>query len=163
MTVLSFQVGQAGLGGVFPSMIFVETNDTLSEVLAVGYLDHMFAENVPLQNGMMALVSTKPTTNSPVVNTYWLEVAFASGHWSLIQDTNVIVARTANIGGAGAGPLTISVPGMTSSSVVIATISTSSNTVAVAKAAAGSGSFALTLTSDPGATLTVNYIAYLVP
>lgn len=83
MTVLSFQVNYPGQAGVFPSEIAIQTNNTLAQVLATGFLDHMFAENVPLENGMMALVSTKPTPNSATVNTSWLNVVFASGHWSL--------------------------------------------------------------------------------
>jgi hypothetical protein len=83
MTVLSFQINDAGQAGVFPSIIRIETNNTLAEVSATGFLDHMFAENVPLQNGMMALVSTKPTPNSAVTQSSWLDVVFASGRWSL--------------------------------------------------------------------------------
>ncbi len=75
--------------------------------------------------------------------------------------TQVKAATTANIGGAGAGPLTIAVAGLTAASVVVATIATSSNTVAVAKAVAGTDNFDLLLTGDPGATLTVNYVAYI--
>ena len=83
MTILSFTVNEAGQGGVIPAIIRIQTNDTLADVLVTGYLDHMFAENVPLQNGMMALVQTRPTPNSSTVNASWLEVKFASGHWSL--------------------------------------------------------------------------------
>jgi hypothetical protein len=83
MTILSFNINEPGQAGVFPSMIRIQTNNTLAQVLVTGFLDEMFSENVPLQNGMMALVSTKPSVNSSVVNTSWLEVKFASGHWTL--------------------------------------------------------------------------------
>lgn len=74
---------------------------------------------------------------------------------------NIKAAVTGNIGGAGAGPISVSVTGMTASSVVVATIATSSNTVSVAKAVAGSGSFDITFSGDPGATCTVNYVAFI--
>lgn len=75
--------------------------------------------------------------------------------------TNIKAATTGNIGGAGAGPITVTVAGLTASSVVVATVATSSNTVAVAKAVAGSGNFDVTFTADPGATCTLNYIAFI--
>lgn len=298
MTVLSFTVNDAGQAGVFPSQMRIETNNTLAEVLAVGFLDHMFAENVPLQNGMMALVSTKPSPNSAIVQTSWLAIKFASGHWTLTptavapgsiatptianhiavftdtvgslgEDTssainggnlqaglsgtagylasfpatalkgslrvtavantgdtlvtlsnvahgqatvysipdagnalgrvlvgatatpfttahllassgtgglvsdsgiataavqlaaNIKAATTANIGGAGAGPITVSVAGLTAASVVVATIEASSNAVSVVKCNAGSGSFDVTFSGDPGAACTLNYVAFI--
>lgn len=298
MTVISFTVNEPGQAGVFPSMIRIETNNTLAEVLVTGFLDHMFAENVPLQNGMMALVSTKPTPNSSTVNTSWLEVRFASGRWtlsptsvapssitlptianhmavftdtvgSLADDTSVAInggniqaglsgtagylasfpsaalkgslritavantgdtlvtlsnvahgqatvysipdagnalgrvlvgatatpfttahllassgtgglvsdsgiattavqlssnikaATTGNIGGGGAGPITVTVAGLTAASIVVATVEASSNAVSVLHATAGSGSFDVTFTGDPGAACTLNYVAFI--
>lgn len=100
MTVLSFQVNYAGQAGVFPSEIAIQTNSTLAQVTAVGYLDHMFAENVPLRNGMMALVSTKPTPSSKTVQTSWLNVVNASNHWSLtataVSPSSVTLPTIAN-------------------------------------------------------------------
>lgn len=75
---------------------------------------------------------------------------------------DVTAATTANIGGAGAGPLTVTVAGLTTSSVVVATVATSSNAVSVIKAVAGTGNFDVTFSADPGATCTLNYVAYIV-
>ncbi len=298
MTVLSFTVNEAGQAGVFPSMIRIETNNTLAEVTATGFLDHMFAENVPLQNGMMALVSTKPTPNSPITQSSWLDVVFSSSHWSLTptavapgsitlptianhmavftdtvgtlaEDTSVAInggniqaglsgtagylasfpatlakgsfrvtavantgdtlvtlsnvahgqasvysipdcgnavgrvlvgatatpfttahllassgtgglvgdsgiataavqlsanikaATTANIGGAGAGPITVTVAGLTAASVVVATIESSSNAVSVLHATAGTGNFDVTFSGDPGASCLLNYVSFI--
>jgi len=77
--------------------------------------------------------------------------------------TQVKAAVTGNIGGGGAGPITVSVPGLTSTSVVVATIVTSSNLVAVAQVIPASGSFNVTFTGDPGATCALSYIAYIAP
>lgn len=100
MTVLSFQINEPGQAGVFPSMMRIETNNTLAEVLVTGFLDHMFAENIPLQNGTMALVTTKPSPGSSVVNTSWLEVRFASGRWSLsptaVAPSSIVIPTIAN-------------------------------------------------------------------
>ncbi len=75
--------------------------------------------------------------------------------------TQVKAVLTGNIGGAGAGPLTVTVAGMTAASVVVATVSSSSNPCYVLTTVAGTGSFALTVNTDPGASLIVNYIAYI--
>lgn len=77
------------------------------------------------------------------------------------QKTQVKAVLTGNIGGSGAGPLTVSVAGMTNASVVVCTVSTSSNACYVLKATPGTGSFALTVSADPGASLVVSYIAYI--
>ncbi len=298
MPILSLQINEPGQAGVKPAMVRIDTNDTLAEVLVTGYLDHQFAENIPLQNGMMALVSTRTTPNSAVVHSSWLDVVFASGHWSLtptavapgaivvptianhlavFTDTigslsedvgtaiqggniqaglsgtagylasfpatlakgsfrvvavantgdtlvtlsnvahgqatvysipdagnalgrvlvgatatpfttghllassgtgglvadsgvattavqlsaNIKAATTGNIGGAGAGPITVTVAGLTAASVVVATVEASSNAVSVLHATAGTGNFDVTFSGDPGASCTLNYIAFI--
>ena len=80
---------------------------------------------------------------------------------SVQSSANIKAATTANIGGAGAGPITVAVTGMTASSVVVATIATSSNPVSVVKAVAGSAGFNVTFSGDPGATCTLNYVAFI--
>jgi hypothetical protein len=96
----------------------------------------------------------------------------ASGTAGIVADSGIVATNvqlktqvkavlTGNIGGAGAGPLTITVAGMTAASVVVVTVSSSSNACYALTAVAGSGSFALTMNADPGATLIVNYIAYI--
>lgn len=77
------------------------------------------------------------------------------------QKTQVKAVLSANIGGAGAGPLTVNVTNMTTASVVVVTVSSSSNACYVVKATPGTGSFALTVNTDPGASLIINYIAYI--
>jgi hypothetical protein len=96
----------------------------------------------------------------------------ASGTAGLVADSGIVATNvqlktqvkavlSGNIGGAGAGPLTVTVAGMTAASVVVATVSSSSNACYVLTAVAGTGSFALTVSADPGASLIVNYIAYI--
>jgi hypothetical protein len=74
---------------------------------------------------------------------------------------NIKAATTADIGGGGAGPLTVVVAGLTAASVVVATVEASSNAVSVVKCTAGSGSFDITFSGDPGAACTVNYVAFI--
>lgn len=96
----------------------------------------------------------------------------ASGTAGLIADAgvaasalqlsaNIKAATTGNIGGAGAGPITVTVAGLTAASIVVATVEASTNPVSVIAATAGSGNFDVTFSADPGATCTLNYIAFI--
>lgn len=76
--------------------------------------------------------------------------------------TEVKAAATADIGGAGAGPISVVVAGLTASSIITATIASSSNAVAVAKCIGTATGFDITFTADPGAACVVNYVAYVV-
>jgi len=161
MTVLSFNINYPGQAGVFPNEISIQTNNTLDEVMAVGYLDHMFAENVPIENGMMALVSTKPAPNSPVTNTVSLQITFASGRWSLKPSliNPMKVATTAAYAGGGTSHA-FAATGLTSSSIVTANILTSTNSVSITKVVPSANTLTITFSADPGAGTTVNYIAF---
>lgn len=74
---------------------------------------------------------------------------------------NIKAQQVASLGGGGAGPLTVTAAGCTTSSVICVDIVASSNTVSVAKVTPGTGNFALTLSGDPGATLTISYIMFI--
>lgn len=94
------------------------------------------------------------------------------GSWSLMNNrnltasaiqlkANIKAALTGNIGGAGAGPIDVTVTGMTAASVVVASLSSSSNAVAVQTVLPGSGKFSVTFTGDPGASAILNYVAFI--
>lgn len=75
---------------------------------------------------------------------------------------NIKANSTADIGGGGAGPISVVVAGLTAASKVVATIASSSNAVAVAKCIATATGFDITFTGDPGAACVVNYVAFVV-
>jgi hypothetical protein len=83
MTILNVGYADVGLVGVRPAIMFLETNNTLAEVLATGFLNGLVALNEPLSDYMMALVSTKTTPSSPNVDVGWLEVHRSGTDWSL--------------------------------------------------------------------------------
>lgn len=87
---------------------------------------------------------------------------------SLVDDAAASNARTtlqifsgvtADIGGGGAGPISVVVAGMSAASAVVATIASSTNTVAVAKCISTATGFDITFDGDPGAACVVNYVA----
>lgn len=75
---------------------------------------------------------------------------------------NIKAAVTPNIGAGGAGPISVAVTGMTASSVISGAIATSSNPVSIEKMVATSTGFNILFSGDPGATCTVNYVAFIV-
>lgn len=170
--------GSSGDAGTFISFPATAANGTL--ILAAANAGGAF--NTTISNGTMAQSSvyTIPDVTAATGQFVVKTAAFVSGN--LIQasgtagvtvdsgvattnvqlKTQVKAATTGNIGGAGAGPITVTVAGLTAASVVVATIATSSNTVSVAKAVAGTGNFDVLFSGDPGATCTLNYVAYIV-
>lgn len=84
MPILSTKLVTTGLSGVKPSIIYIDTDDTLAEVTATGYLNSSVALGVSFNEHMMALVSTKASA-SAAVTVSWLEVSHVSGNWSLVD------------------------------------------------------------------------------
>lgn len=75
--------------------------------------------------------------------------------------TNIKAATTGNIGGAGAGPISVVVAGLTAASAVVATVESSSNPVSVIACTATGTGFDITFSADPGASCLVNYVAFI--
>lgn len=169
--------GSSGDAGTFISFPATAANGTL--ILAAANAGGAF--NTTVSNGTMgqSTVYTIPdvaaATGQFLVKTAALvsgNLLQASGTGGVTVDsgvattnvqlkTQVKAAQTADIGGAGAGPINVVVAGLTAASVVVASIISSSNTVAVAKVAPGAGSFDITFTADPGAACVVSYVAYI--
>ena len=144
--------------------IFTNANGTIGDGGVAGTAAAKAATN-------NSLADVASTAGSGFTIGHLISAADAAG---TIQDTgiastavqlsaNIKAATTGNIGGSGAGPLTVTVAGMTSSSVVVVTGVTSSNACYPLHAVPGTGSFALTMSADPGATLTVSYVAFIAP
>lgn len=75
---------------------------------------------------------------------------------------NIKANRTANIGGGGAGPISVVVAGVTAASIIVGDIQASSNPVDIQKITATATGFDILFSADPGATCTVNYVAFVV-
>lgn len=74
---------------------------------------------------------------------------------------NIQATRSNNVGGGGAGPITIAHMGVNVNSIVLATIDTSTNAVGIAKATAGVNQIDFLFTGDPGASCFVNYVVFI--
>lgn len=172
--------GSSGDAGTFISFPATAANGTL--IVAASNAGGAF--NTTISNGTMAQSSvyTIPdvsnaagrflvgATATPFVSGNF---PVASGTGGLMVDsglsaaniqnkTNIIANSTSDIGGGGAGPISVVVAGLTASSKIVATIASSSNAVAVAKCVATATGFDITFTADPGAACVVNYVAFIV-
>lgn len=78
-----------GLVGVYPTFIYISTNDTLATVTATGYLNAWNALNPgQLVDGDMALVITKTAPGATDANSGLLQVNYSAGNWSLQSTTS---------------------------------------------------------------------------
>ncbi len=80
MPILSTNFNDIGNAGQFPSLIRIDTDDSLSTVLSVGYLNVLKDQNLPLSEDTVALVSTGVGVHKAVTA---LAMVFLNGNWSL--------------------------------------------------------------------------------
>lgn len=97
MPIKNIQISQAGLSNVYPSWVYIDTNDTYSQVTTTGYLNTQAKVNLnELSTKMIAVVTTQATqaiTANPVV--YWFQLQNNSGVWSLIPLSQGALLNTA--------------------------------------------------------------------
>ena len=74
--------------------------------------------------------------------------------------TQLFAIGQANVGGGGAGPLTVTVAGLNSSDFVNVTLVSSTNPVTIINVTPGNGSFTVTFSGDPGASAIIVYQAF---
>lgn len=169
--------GSSGDAGTFISFPGTAANGTL--ILAAANAGAAF--NTTISNGTMgqSTVYTIPdvtaATGQFLVKTAALvngNLVQASGTAGVTVDSGVATSNvqlktqvkagiTADIGGAGAGPISVAVASLTAASPIVASVASSSNVVAVAKCIGTATGFDITFTADPGAACVVNYVAYV--
>lgn len=98
MTILNVQIGEIGESGVVPQIIRLETDNTLAEVTATGYLNGLVKQGFALSESDMALVVTKASATS-AKEVAWLEVSKSGANWSLVPTNSpgeVVLPTVAN-------------------------------------------------------------------
>jgi len=157
--------GSGGDAGTFISFPATTANGTL--IIAAANAGGAF--NTTISNGTMAqsTVYTIPdvtaATGQFLVKTAALvsgNLIKASGTAGVVVDAGfaVLANTTAAYGGGGVSNA-FTATGLTTSSIVTATILTSTNAVAIAKAVPTANTLTVTFTGDPGAATTVSWIA----
>lgn len=87
MAILNITISQTGLAGVKPAMAYIETTNTVAEILATGYLNHAVEQGYTFPLPCIALVSTKETPTSQA-ETGWYGLSHVGTNWSLVLDTS---------------------------------------------------------------------------
>lgn len=74
--------------------------------------------------------------------------------------SNLLVVNTADIGGSGAGPIAVTVTGLTAGGYVNVNLLSSSNPVSIMTVSVGTNQFMVTFSGDPGASAIIQYQAF---
>lgn len=80
MPIISTSFNDIGNAGQVPSIVRIETDDSISTVLTTGYLNVLTHQNLPLSENSLALVSTGTGANKAVTA---MRMTYSSGDWSL--------------------------------------------------------------------------------
>ena len=67
MPILNIQLSSTGLAGVKPQWDYIQTNDTVAEVLTVGYLNHSVDHGYSFNQGDLVAVGTLPLKQLPLL------------------------------------------------------------------------------------------------
>lgn len=97
MAILNATSYPPGLVDVIPSVIYIETNDTVATVTATGYLNKRVQQGYVFQESMMALVSTKTAPNAAVVTVGWYDISKSGENWSLIPSTGQLIRQYVSV------------------------------------------------------------------
>lgn len=124
MAILSIKTVQTGLVGVLPSIAYINTTNTVAEVMAAGFLNKEVANGAQFSLPCLAIVSTRSTpTAAPVAGVY--NVVHSGEDWSLAASSNDQIALPSGqilVGNAGgvATPVAMSGDGTISNTGVFA-------------------------------------------
>jgi hypothetical protein len=91
MGIINVTPVQAGLVGVLPSLCYINTDDTIAEVTATGYLNKEVANGLQISLPCIAAVSTKATPTS-AAQVGWYQVSHVGANWSLVIGSNEVIA-----------------------------------------------------------------------
>lgn len=83
MSILNIVLGTAGADNLVPRISYIETNNTVAEILATGFLNQAVQQGYAFSEYDMCLVSTKTTPSAATVQVGWFEVAKSGADTSL--------------------------------------------------------------------------------
>lgn len=139
MTILNFQISNVGEVGVTPRFIYLDTNNTVAQVTATGYLNKFVANGNKVAETDMAVVATRATPNAKEVAVNLFNVTFASGNWSLTANSTLMALPNGQIfvGNSSGNAASVSMSGdATLSNAGVLTIANSAITNAKVSASA---------------------------
>lgn len=110
MAILNITSYPPGLVGVNPSIVYIDTNDTLATVLTAGYLNKSVQQGYTFTDSMMACVSIKSSPSATSTQVAWLEISHSGSNWSLSAPTSSIILQSGYIFVGNAGGVATAVP-----------------------------------------------------
>lgn len=85
MAILSVQANEQGQSGIVPAIKRIETNNTVAEITAAGYLNDAVKKGIiSLSETDIVLVTTSTVSGAAPSETGWYEVSYSAGNWSLV-------------------------------------------------------------------------------
>lgn len=84
MSINTLTVGNVGQAGFKPVWVYIDTNNTFTEVQASGFLNAWASQ---LSESYMAQVTTRVTPNATTVDVSIFNITYSGGDWSLTSPT----------------------------------------------------------------------------
>jgi len=158
MPILNIQLSSTGLAGVKPQWDYIQTNDTVAEVLTVGYLNHSVDHGYSFNQGDLVAVGTQATPTARVRSAIY-QVDHNGINWNLVpleSSPLLVMAQYTTVGGAAAEAITISGVQATDLAFVQVVDNGTAN-VTVLQAACTANTLTVTFSGNPGADCIINY------
>jgi len=89
MAIKNVHISDIGMTGIHPSVVYIDTDSTLAEIQATGFLNKV-ADQFKLREDMMALVSAKTTPNAQNTQVAWMEISKSGDVWSLVPSETTL-------------------------------------------------------------------------
>lgn len=161
MPIKNIQIGQTGLVGVEPKFDYILTDDTVAEVLAIGYLNHSVDAGYSFSQGDIVSVITQSAPSARKKSGIY-QVDNNRTNWSLIpleSSPLLTMAQYTTVGGAAAEAVIIS--GVLATDLAsVQMVNDGTNNVTVLQAACTANTLTVTFSGNPGAGAVINYWIY---
>lgn len=97
MAILNFTLSQVGETGQAPKFIYLDTNNTLAQVSATGFLNKFVAAGNKVSETDMAVVSTRTTPSAKTAAVSLFNVTYLAGNWSLTSNATPLALSNGQI------------------------------------------------------------------
>jgi hypothetical protein len=97
MAILNFLLDTVGQVGVAPRFIYLNTNNTVAQVTATGYLNKFVSSGNKVYETDMAVVATKTTPSALTSSVQLFNVTYSAGNWSLTANSTPLVLANGQI------------------------------------------------------------------
>lgn len=104
MSILNLQLGTAGADNIVPRICYINTNNTIAEVTATGYLNQAVQEGAAFLESDICLVTTKASASAAIA-VGWYEISKSGANTSLIvpSSASTIIGNLTVTGSVTAG------------------------------------------------------------